>query len=337
MHSTTVASVFLLFLFLAISVFVAQNEKESSFYKREAVFGGPASLALAGSFNTIEAALASHHTLPQESPFQTDELVSGEEVIEETALLHSANPLGITALSREGLMAYKVQSGDTLSRVAVNFGISLNTILWANPELKGNFIRVGQEILILPVSGVLHVVNEGETLESIAGDYGISKDTLLEKNNALGSGGPIPGAKLVIPEGRPQIELAQKYSSWPNLRGYFKLPTKGWNWGELHNENGVDIANTCGTEIYASQEGLVVEIGNPKNWNGGYGGYIDIEHPNGTRTRYAHTQKNLISVGDYVSQSDVIAEMGDTGNTRGSSGCHLHFEVHGARNPFATS
>jgi len=70
-------------------------------------------------------------------------------------------------------------------------------------------------------------------------------------------------------------------------------------------------------------------------WNGGYGIYVLLEHPNSTRTRYAHLQKVSVSVGDYVSQGDIIGYIGNTGNTHGVTGCHVHFEVIGAKNPFA--
>ena len=112
------------------------------------------------------------------------------------------------------------------------------------------------------------------------------------------------------------------------------IPTTGWNWAKLHNYNAVDIANACGTPIYSSAEGLVVESSNG-DWNEGYGRYIVIEHPNNTKTKYAHNQKNLVSVGDYVAKGDQIAVIGNTGLTHGPTGCHLHFEVNGARNPFA--
>jgi murein DD-endopeptidase MepM/ murein hydrolase activator NlpD len=71
------------------------------------------------------------------------------------------------------------------------------------------------------------------------------------------------------------------------------------------------------------------------SWNDGYGHFLLIEHPNGTKTRYAHLQSMMVSVGQYVNQGDRIALMGNTGNTHGPTGCHLHFEVLGAKNPFA--
>jgi lysostaphin len=120
----------------------------------------------------------------------------------------------------------------------------------------------------------------------------------------------------------------------PDLAGYFAIPTTGWNWGRLHKYNAVDIANACGTPIYASAEGLIVEAAS-SGWNEGYGEYIVIEHPNGTKTKYAHNRKIMVSIGDYVLKGDQIAEIGNTGFTHGPTGCHLHFEIFGAKNPFA--
>jgi len=115
----------------------------------------------------------------------------------------------------------------------------------------------------------------------------------------------------------------------------FVLPARGWNWGILHDFNAVDIAAACGNSVYAAEEGLVVEVISDNSWNNGYGNYIVIEHPKNIKTRYAHTLKNLVKVGDYVLKGQQIALIGNSGNTHGASGCHLHFEVYGAKNPFA--
>ena len=115
-------------------------------------------------------------------------------------------------------------------------------------------------------------------------------------------------------------------------RGYFIAPTTGWNWGKVHDYNAVDIANICGTPIYAAAEGLVIES-KTDGWNDGYGNYIEIEHPNTMKTRYAHVSKTIAQLGQYVTQGDLIAQIGNTGNTHGPTGCHLHFEVRGGKNP----
>jgi murein DD-endopeptidase MepM/ murein hydrolase activator NlpD len=256
-------------------------------------------------------------------------------IIESSALLNANNPLSNALPTREGLLIYKVQPGDNLSRIAANFGISLNTILWANKDLRPNSLQPGQEIVILPITGVLHQVRQGETLESIASQYDVAAERILSANPNLIPARIFDRSTIIIPDSRPAQTSQLSFSSGlPNLDGYFAIPTTGWNWGKLHNFNAVDIANACGTPIYAAAEGLVIEE-DTSGWNNGYGRYILIEHPNGTKTKYAHNQRNLVAVGDYVIKGDSIAIIGNTGYTHGPTGCHLHFEVFGARNPFS--
>lgn len=257
-----------------------------------------------------------------------DEDVVGFIIVDSAAILNANSPLSTVLPTREGLLIYKVQQGDTLLQIAFNFGISLDTILWTNPDLKAHFIKPGQEIVILPVSGVLHHVRENDTLESISLIYGVDVNTILKFNKDPNF------SNLIIPGASVKREILTPSEKLPDLSGYFVIPTTGWNWGRLHPVNAVDIANACGTPVYAAAEGLVTEE-KSYGYNSGYGHYLDIEHPNGTMTRYAHTGENVVSIGDYVLQGDLIAYIGNTGKTHGPTGCHLHFEAHGAKNPFA--
>lgn len=105
----------------------------------------------------------------------------------------------------------------------------------------------------------------------------------------------------------------------------------GWRWGRMHR--GIDIANSTGTPIYASADGVVEKA----SWNsGGYGNLVDIRHPDGSMTRYGHNSKLLVQPGQQVRQGQTIALMGSTGF---STGPHSHFEIHptgkGAVNPVA--
>ena len=105
----------------------------------------------------------------------------------------------------------------------------------------------------------------------------------------------------------------------------------GWRWGRMHR--GVDVAGPVGTPVVAAGSGVVQQAG----WNsGGYGNLVEIRHPDGSMTRYAHNNRLNVSAGQSVRQGQQIAEMGSTGY---STGPHLHFEVHpngqGAVNPVA--
>lgn len=119
--------------------------------------------------------------------------------------------------------------------------------------------------------------------------------------------------------------------------GQFRIspPTIGWNWGQLHAFNAVDIANRCDTPVYAAREGIIIEAVNDNSWNNGYGNSITIEHPGNIETLYSHLEKTEAQIGQYVKEKELIGYMGATGNTHGPTGCHLHFEVHGAENPLA--
>ena len=90
------------------------------------------------------------------------------------------------------------------------------------------------------------------------------------------------------------------------------------------------MANSCGLPILASAAGTII-VARDAGWNGGYGKYLVVSHPNGTQTLYAHLNAVLAKYGQQVAQGSQIGKIGSTGN---STGCHLHFEVRGARNPF---
>lgn len=90
--------------------------------------------------------------------------------------------------------------------------------------------------------------------------------------------------------------------------------------GRVKRHTGVDIAAPQGTPIAAAAAGKVVFAGR----RGGYGNLVEIEHPDGQRTRYAHTARILVKVGDEVKPGQTIATVGSTGR---STGPHLHFEV----------
>lgn len=87
-----------------------------------------------------------------------------------------------------------------------------------------------------------------------------------------------------------------------------------------HTHAGLDIAAPTGTAIKAAASGTVTFSG----WSGGYGYCIKLDHGNGVTTVYAHCSQLIASVGQSVSQGQIIAKVGSTGNSTGS---HLHLEV----------
>jgi murein DD-endopeptidase MepM/ murein hydrolase activator NlpD len=91
--------------------------------------------------------------------------------------------------------------------------------------------------------------------------------------------------------------------------------------GTISWHSGVDFAGKLESEIIAVAAGVVVESGE----RSGYGGFVEINHGSGFKTRYAHNIKNLVKVGDVVKKGQVIALMGSSGR---STGPHVHFEVY---------
>lgn len=133
--------------------------------------------------------------------------------------------------------------------------------------------------------------------------------------------------------GRWSMELPKSIAALDlNSVANFLMPatgpiTSGFGWrvhpitGEQRLHKGIDIGAAMGAPILAASDGVVTEAG----WtDGGYGNIVELKHPDGTLTLYAHTSRVLVSKGDTVKRGDVIAEVGSTGR---STGPHLHFEV----------
>ena len=234
------------------------------------------------------------------------------------------------------ISVYIVRTGDTLSEIAEMFGVSANTIIWAN-DIRGTSIKVGQELVILPISGVRHVVKSGDTLKSVATKYKADlNDVLLY--NGLAIGDKIKsGDVIIIPDGvisATQVSSVKNSAgaqTYPVYSGYYIRPIVGGRKTQgIHGNNGVDLAAPTGTPILAAADGRVI-VSRSGGYNGGYGSYLVISHPNGTQTLYAHLSKNSVFVGQSVAQGQIIGAVGNTGKSTGS---HLHFEIRGAKNPF---
>ncbi len=236
---------------------------------------------------------------------------------------------------------YVVHKGDTLPAIAKMFGVSVNTIRWGN-DLTGNTITVGQTLVILPISGIQHTVKKGDTLQSIAKLHKGDLDEILQYNNLTKDSKLAVGDVIVIPDGEATAVSNGSSSSGvgkpspavPVYNGYYMRPIIGGIKTQgIHGHNGVDLASSYGANILASADGQVI-ISRNSGWNGGYGSYIVLKHNNGTQTLYGHLSATLVSVGDTVTQGQVIGKMGNSGQVTGHTGIHLHFEIRGAKNPF---
>ncbi len=216
---------------------------------------------------------------------------------------------------------YVVQPGDSLSIIARKFNVSTNTIRWAN-EIRGDRIRTGQKLLILPVDGVLHLTEEQDTPRKLANLYNVEVD-ILPDQIYIGDVLVIPGGEM--PE-KEQI-IRETFVS-PDQ---FIVPARGVITQGLHPFNAIDIANRNGGPIFAVASGTIQRTGYCRIG----GNYVRIIHPGNIVTYYGHLSEIYVAPGQGVSQGSVIGSMGNTGQTIGPTGIHLHFEVRGGTNPFA--
>lgn len=218
------------------------------------------------------------------------------------------------------------------------YGVTANTILWANDLPRATSIKEGQTLIILPIAGVRHVVKKGDTVKAIAKTYDGDVDEILSYNQLNADEALVVGSVIVVPGGAMHtapVKLSATPTrtsggsgsggSWLSHPLPGSIKTQG-----LHGYNAVDFGSSIGNSVRAAAGGEVI-VSKSSGWNGGYGQYIVIKHSNGAQTLYAHLSRNDIGVGAYVSQGTVIGAVGNTGR---STGPHLHFEVRGASNPF---
>jgi LysM repeat protein len=246
------------------------------------------------------------------------------------------------------ISVYVVRKGDSISQIAEMFGVSVQTILAANDMKKTDKLVEGNVLFILPISGIEHTITKGQTLQTIAKLYKVDVSDITQFNGITEDAVLAIGDKIMIPGGEMMDEGGDKpasnlgssiaidknyYITHPiqNLTGYFINPVPtGHKTQGLHGPGyrGIDIGAPKGTPIYASAAGTVYFA--RTGWNGGYGNLVIVNHPNGTRTLYAHMTKLGTYTGKSVAQGEVIGYVGSTGH---STGPHIHFEVFSAKNP----
>ena len=245
----------------------------------------------------------------------------------------------ISVKPRSEIIKHEVKSGETLSSIAREYGISQDTVKWANDLNDINTIKPGQTLKILPVTGVAHTVKTGDTLQSVAKKYQAESQAILDFpfNDVPDDFKLKIGQVLIVPEGVPETKAAPRSRPQPQYLAQgpssptfsapggvkFVWPTNGsltqyFAW----YHRGIDIANRAAPGIAASDGGIVVVAGWPDNQ--GYGNRVIIDHQNGYKTLYAHLSNIYVSVGQSISRGQIIGQMGSTGR---STGTHLHLEI----------
>lgn len=289
--------------------------------------------------------------------FEDLALESGEFITDEEGYIIKSMPLEgdtIYDQNRTEKIAHEVLPGETLSVIAYRYGISISSITYANPGLgSGNYLKVGQSINIPPKDGYYAKVKTGDNLVKLVERHKGNLDKTKEFNTLGDDETLVADAEIFIIEGQPEVTyvattntksaassstyqgrgtgtyiagVEQQFDVAPNSLGWIR-PTSGvitTYFGGGHY--GYDIADRSRPPILAASGGTVIKA-SVGTWGGGYGTHLIIDHGNGYQTLYAHASEIYVTVGEYVSQGQVIAKMGNTGRVYGATGIHLHFEV----------
>ncbi len=213
-----------------------------------------------------------------------------------------------------------VEDGDTLSELAKEFGVSMDTICGSNNLHSYDLIPTGKKLRIPSKDGILHTVAKGQNISDIARKYRVSLEKIFSENNKKNFDFISVGETIFVPDAKPT-------DVFPG----FMWPTQGWRitssfgWrrnpisGMRHFHEGLDIRSKY-QQIRATKSGRITYTG----WLGGYGYTIIISHPGGWKSLYGHLYRIIVKDGQYVKQGQTIATSGNTGY---STGPHLHFEL----------
>lgn len=226
-------------------------------------------------------------------------------------------------LDEPRIRVYTVVEGDTVSGIAIRFGLDIETLRWSNPGLARNPDRLypGDRLIILPVRGAYHTVKPGETLAQIARRYGVAEEDIIHYplNDLHSPYDLVPGQALIIPGGRLSVHLphpspaADSPFAWP-IAGRV---TRGYS----SSHPALDIGAPYGSAVYAARAGRVIHAGWAPT---GYGFTVILDHGDGLQSLYSHMKGEWVSEGQWVARGQLIGEVGSTGK---SSGPHVHFEI----------
>ena len=187
---------------------------------------------------------------PNESIYQEEDLSTFQNSI----LIAKRMPTTfISQEERAEITTYTVQEGNTISSIAASFGISLNTLLWANNLKETSLIRPGDELTILPVSGVSHKVKSGDTIGAIATKYEANTEKIIAFNDLPADGAIKAGQKLIIPDGQMPLpksapsRVVKSYTSGPGTGKSHNFPYGQCTW-------------------YVAQKRIVTWSGHAKSW-----------------------------------------------------------------------
>ena len=206
------------------------------------------------------------------------------------------------------IIDYEVTAGDTLGSIAEKFGISVDTIKWAN-SLKTEKLIAGQSLRIPPVTGIVHKVVAGDNIYSLGKKYKSEPQKIVNfpandfadlDTFALNIGQILFIPDGVIPEAKPVYRAAPVPQYIAGAGGKFQWPAQGQiTQYPVSYHMAVDIANRSAPPIAAGDAGSVLYAGCIRY---GYGCHVVINHADGYQTLYAHLSSLSVSAGQGVGE-----------------------------------
>lgn len=245
---------------------------------------------------------------------------------------------------------HTVQEGESVSKIALLYGLENSSLLWSNGLTASSLLQVGQELRIPPVDGILYTVVSGDTMWEVSIEHGVEPAEAIRANPDLSPDSLQPGLVLLLPGAQPpgpapaspQAKAAPAGGplpapAQPQVGAALTWPvegpltdTFGWRthpvFGTPNFHEGIDIAVPVGTPVKAAAAGRVITA----DWFGGYGLTIRLDHGDGLVTRYSHNSDLLVARGDWVEAGQRLALSGNTGV---STGPHLDFGIYRSGRP----
>ena len=239
---------------------------------------------------------------------------------------------------------YTVQEGDTLSEIANSNGLTFAQLCELNAGIDENSLIVpGDELIItVPKSEISVVTTKTMTYEE---DYNaeiqyVDNDNAFRGDNTVISEGTTGHRKVtaevtyvngvettrnytqqtIMTESQPQVISVGTLTPPTYIKPVNGSYSSGYGYRDGSFHKGVDWTCPVGTTVTAACDGVVTRA----SWYSGYGYCVDIQHSDGSMTRYGHLSSIAVSSGQSVAQGETIAYSGNTGN---SFGPHVHFEL----------
>lgn len=300
-----------------------------------------------------------------EVSFETEEefILAEEGFLGKTSIPTIVEEIDRSEVAR--VTEYRVQPGDSLDLIASKYGIRVKTLLQNNTIPNPELLKTDQVLTILPVDGYLYTIISGDTLSEISQNFSV-EESVIKKQNQIEGNSLIAGKQIILPGADkpkpkaiasntsntraskpPAQRTSTKTNAYTNTKPVVQYTPprsgKSYIWpvvnrgqvtqGYRYGHYAVDIWGPNKPGIKAIASGTVTKAlyhCGPRSYGcggGGYGNMVVIDHGGGVVGLYAHNSEVYVKVGDRVNAGQIIARMGNSGNSYGATGIHLHFEL----------